>query len=70
MILCSLVCFINYKFKLRMSIARNSARQQQNKEMKPAYNDTIDAFHNTETNKEYMDIGEPSYINLDARGLV
>lgn len=53
-----------------MSIARNSARQQQNKDMKPAYNDTIDAFHNTETNKEYMEIGEPSYINLDARGLV
>lgn len=53
-----------------MSIARHNRRQQQNKEMKPDVNDNIDAFYNTETNKEYMEIGEPSYINMNARGLV
>lgn len=50
-----------------MSIARHNRRQQQNKEMKPDVNDNIDAFYN---NKEYMEIGEPSYINMNARGLV
>lgn len=38
--------------------------------MKPAYNGTIDAFHSTETIKEYMELGEPPYINTNARGLV
>lgn len=54
-----------------MSIARNNARQQQNKEMVPAvYNNTFDAFHNKAYDNEYMEMGEPSYINTNARGLV
>lgn len=39
--------------------------------MVPAvYNDTFDAFDNKGCNIEYMEIGEPSYINTNARGLV
>lgn len=54
-----------------MSIARNNARQHQNKEMVPAvYNDTFDAFHNMGYDNEYVEMGEPSYINTNARGLV
>lgn len=62
---------LKHIFKQRISIARNNVRQQQNKEMVPAvYNDTFDAFHNKGCNIEYMEIGEPSYINTNARGLV
>lgn len=62
-------------FKLRMSLRRNNARQQQNYEMKPAYNDAFSASQGTVTNKNYIELGEinnfePSYVNMDARGLV
>nr|XP_034319187.1 multiple epidermal growth factor-like domains protein 10 isoform X2 [Crassostrea gigas] len=74
-VICFLVIIIGaqvlYIVLTRISIARNNARQQQNKEMVPAvYNDTFDAFDNKGCNIEYMEIGEPSYINTNARGLV
>lgn len=62
---------LKHIFKQRISIARNNVRQQQNKEMVPAvYNNTFDAFHNKAYDNEYMEMGEPSYINTKARGLV
>ncbi|XP_065923001.1 uncharacterized protein [Magallana gigas] len=74
-VVCFLVIIIGalilYIVLTRMSIARNNARQQQNKEMVPAvYNNTFDAFHNKAYDNEYMEMGEPSYINTNARGLV
>lgn len=64
-----------YFLKLRMSIRRNNAGQQQNNEMKSAYSDTFNASHGTVTNRDYIELGEinnfePSYVNMDARGLV
>lgn len=52
------------------NVGRNNVQHQHDNEMKPAYNGTIDAFHSTETIKEYMELGEPPYINTNARGLV
>lgn len=43
-----------------MPIGRINVQHQHDNEMEPAYNGTIDAFHSTETIKEYMEIGEPS----------
>lgn len=62
--------FKGFFFKRRMPTGRNNVQHQHDNEMKPAYNGTIDAFHSTETIKEYMELGEPPYINTNARGLV